>query len=160
MHRFTLILAALGAVLLPGAAVAASCQVAKNQAAVAAQVLKLANAQRAAAGLPAMAASPSLAKAALAHACDMQRTGKLDHTGSGGSTHASRARAAGCQWKGVLAENIGRGYRTPEQAIAEWMSSAAHRANILNRKVKVGGAAWVPGGTGGGYWVMVLAGAC
>jgi len=160
MHRFTLTLAALAALLLPGAAAAASCQVAQNQAAVAAQVLKLANAQRSAAGLPALAASPALSKAALAHACDMQRTGKFDHNGSGGSTHASRARAAGCQWKGALAENIGHGYRTPEQAMAGWMGSAGHRANLLNRKVKIGGAAWVPGGTGGGYWVMEFAGAC
>jgi uncharacterized protein YkwD len=145
---------------LPGALSAASCSVPANQGAVAAQVMRLANAQRTAAGLPALTASSALARSALSHACDMQRTGKFGHTGSGGSTHVSRARAAGCQWKGTLAENIGHGYATPEQVVAGWMNSPEHRANLLNRKVRIGGAAWVPEPSGGGYWVMEFAGAC
>lgn len=155
----TLIASLIFSLFLPAAVQAMACQLPGNQTGIAQSVLDLANAQRARAGLPALSSDAALARSALSHACDMQRTGRFDHRGSNGSTHVSRAKAAGCRWKGTLAENIGWGYKTPEAAVAGWMGSPEHRANLLNRKVRIAGAAFVPS-KAGGYWVMELAGGC
>lgn len=159
MPRLALLAAVLASLWLPSMTRAADCAVPGDVAAAGAAVLQSTNAERARAGLGAVALSPALVRAAQAHACDMAKTGKFSHRGSGGSTHATRAKAAGCRWKGTLAENIGHNYASPAQAMAQWMGSKDHRANILNRKVRLAGVAYAKGASGS-YWVMVLAGGC
>jgi hypothetical protein len=56
------------------------------------------------------------------------------------STHGSRMTAAGYAWN-AAAENIAAGYPTPQDAMAGWMDSPGHRANILSatyREIGVG----------------------
>src|SRR5690606_19415565 len=120
------LLVALTVTALPAAA-AAQCAQPRDQAAQARVLLDGVNAARAAKGLPGVVWDVRLAAAAFAHSCDMAKTGRLDHTGSNGSTHASRVKRAGFRWCGTLAENIGSGYGSAAQAMAGWMNSSGHR---------------------------------
>ncbi|MDK1472166.1 CAP domain-containing protein [Streptomyces sp. 549] len=98
---------------------------------VAAQVLRLANSERAKAGCEPLKSEARLTSAAQKHTDLMARSGVLSHTGSDGSTLSSRVKAAGYPFSAV-GENIARGQRTPEQVMDGWMRSPGHRANILN----------------------------
>jgi len=54
----------------------------------------------------------------------------------------------------ALAENIGSGYETPEEVVAGWMGSPAHRAGILDRRHWETGVGYWTGGSEGWYWAM------
>lgn len=109
------------------------------------------NAQRQANGLPALSYNPRLSAAAQAHADDMVRNGFISHTGSDGTQPADRARRAGYCWRN-LAENIA--WQIPGEAnvVTQWMGSAGHRRNILDRRMDEFGVAR----SGDNYWVLVL----
>ncbi|ARC36184.1 CAP domain-containing protein [Paracoccus yeei] len=148
------LLAALpaGGVLAQGRATCPATTAADNQAAAAAT-----NAQRRARGLAAVAPDPRLAKAAAAHACDMARRGVLSHTGSNGSAPMQRAKAAGYAPR-VIAENVAAGPARLDQAMAMWMRSPPHLANIANAQVRhvgIGRAVGADGRTT--YWTAVYA---
>lgn len=78
-----------------------------------AQVLKLTNDRRVAAGCPRLKASPALTRAAQRHSADMARHDFFDHTGSNGSTLVDRAENAGYTGWNALAENIAGGSVPP-----------------------------------------------
>jgi uncharacterized protein YkwD len=64
----------------------------------------------------------------------------FSHTGSDGSTLGDRAVRAGYSYQN-LAENIAAGIPTAQAVVTNWMTSASHRANILNcdlRQIGVG----------------------
>ncbi len=92
------------------------------------------NHQRARHGLPPLEVDPGLVASARMHAAWMSRNRTLQHT--------SRP----------VAENIAMGQTTCRQAVADWMSSSGHRANILSRgHRRIGVAAYcTPNGTI--YW--------
>jgi uncharacterized protein YkwD len=94
-------------------------------------VVELTNAERAAAGCPALSVNAQLATAARGHSADMANRGYFSHTGPDGSTMQSRVEAQGYSWS-RLAENIAAGDRTPESVVDGWMNSSGHRANIEN----------------------------
>ena len=122
--------------------------------AAASEILNLANDLRRAQGRPAVVVSDPLTEAAQAQACFMAATGRMGHSGQGGSTIADRATGAGYRW-GFLAENVAAGQTAAAQVMASWRGSAAHRQNILNpaaRDIGIGIAA----GNGRIYWAMVL----
>ncbi|MCR8722873.1 CAP domain-containing protein [Frigidibacter sp. ROC022] len=160
MRRMTALVALLAALWLPGLAQAASCKVPGDVAAAGAVILKNVNAARAKAGLRPLKMTSSLVKASQGHACYMARSGNFSHNGAGGISHATRAKRAGCRWKSALAENIAYGYKDPVKIYQMWMGSPHHRANILNRKVRLAGVAYAEGGPHGPYWVMMYAGGC
>jgi uncharacterized protein YkwD len=88
----------------------------------------------------ALVLSPQLSAAASAHSRDMALHDLFSHSGSDGSTMASRAVAAGYSYS-RLAENLAAGQASPEEVVAGWMSSPGHRSNILNcalREIGVG----------------------
>ena len=95
------------------------------------QVVTLVNAERAAAGCPALAVSDALTTAAQGHSDDMSANDYFSHTSLDGSTASDRAEAAGFTGT-ALGENIAAGQRTPQDVMAAWMGSDGHRANILN----------------------------
>lgn len=96
------------------------------------ELLELTNRQRQNNGLPRLALSQSLGRAAQNHAGDMVNGNFFSHTGSNGSSVADRAREEGYQFQ-MIGENIAMGTnRTPSSAIEGWMNSPGHRANILN----------------------------
>ncbi|MBV2358303.1 CAP domain-containing protein [Thalassococcus sp. CAU 1522] len=109
------------------------------------------NGLRGEAGLAPLKPSPALEEAAMQHAMDMARNGFFSHTGSDGSTVASRVRAAGygfCQ----VAENIAKGQESPKNVMRSWVDSAPHRKNLLLRDIEEYGLVRAPGD----IWVLVL----
>jgi len=102
-----------------------------------AQELALVNADRKAAGLPALVESAALDRIATARAQDMVTNGYFGHYRPGDSTMAVlellRANGVSFTWYG---ENIIRGYGQPESLASAfntwWMNSPEHRANILS----------------------------
>lgn len=109
------------------------------------------NAIRAEAGAAAITRSKVLDQAAKVHANDMATNNFFGHTGSSGSTVATRVKAAGYKWC-TVSENVGKGYRSQASAIEAWRKSQGHYHNMVNRKSREFGMART-----GNYWVMVLA---
>ena len=95
-----------------------------------AQVVEITNAERAAAGCPALQVDPRLTAAAQLHSEDMAANGYFSHTSQDGRTFVDRIRAQGYPSPG--AENIAKGYRGAAEVMAGWMASDGHRRNILN----------------------------
>ena len=88
---------------------------------------------------------------------DMAARRTLSHTGGDGSSIGERVDREAYAW-GALGENVSAGYRSVPDALAGWMRSPGHCANLMStsfREVGVG-AANVPGDTDGWYRAMVL----
>lgn len=122
------------------------------------RVLALINEQRAAYGLPALRRVASLDAAAQGYSDTMMRATAggpvyLSHTGPDGSTLDRRITAAGYVWFHI-GENLAAGEKTPEQVVADWLSSPLHRENILSPSFRdIGlGLAVGPGTWSGGWW--------
>ena len=81
------------------------------------------NAERTRAGLAPLEVDEKLVESARRHATWMTLNGDLRHTTQN------------------VAENIARGQRDSREAVADWMSSPGHRANILNGRYRRVGAA-------------------
>ncbi len=129
------------------------------------RVLDLVNAARAEprrCGWKRFAAAPPLARSALlddvarAHAHDMAARGRMEHAGRDGSTAPDRVTRAGYDWSKV-AENIAAGQATPEAAVASWLGSAPHCANLMDPAYAEMGLGFAPSGAGGPYWAQVFA---
>ncbi|MEM8532861.1 MAG: CAP domain-containing protein [Chloroflexota bacterium] len=104
------------------------------------QIVKLTNEERAKKGCPALKPNQKLNRAAQKHSNDMMQNGFFSHTGSDGSSVGNRVKEMGYSYRRI-AENIARGYRSPEAVMEGWMNSSGHRANILNcslREIGVG----------------------
>jgi uncharacterized protein YkwD len=120
------------------------------------RMVELVNAERAAAGLTPLELSEELTAAAQVQSEGMAYTGVIGHTGADGRGPADRISDAGYPWL-RCGENIAVGQPTPEEAMAFWMGSPPHRANILDpamREIGVG-YLWLPGGYGH-YWTITL----
>ncbi|MET8224449.1 CAP domain-containing protein [Streptomyces sp. NPDC005301] len=122
-----------------------------------AAVIAAVNRYRDRAGCPPVHPNGALGRAARRHSADMARHGRLSHTGSGGSTTASRLRAAGYRF-GQAGENITAGPATPKAAVEAWMDSPPHRSIVLNCEYDDAGAG-VRAGRRGSWWTLVLASA-
>ena len=127
-----------------------------------AQTVALINNARTTNGLPALTTNPQLTQAAQAHSVDMACSGSLSHTGTDGSTTATRIAAAGYN-ASISRENI---YAQPPQyggnaqaAVDWWMSDQIHRDAILNAQVTEIGAgyAYYSGSPLGGYFTVDFA---
>jgi uncharacterized protein YkwD len=107
---------------------------------------------------PPLAASPALDRAAAAHARDMAAHSVMGHAGSDGSTPAERATRAGYRWR-LVAENVAAGQPTPEEAIAEWLDSAGHCANLMDPAYTEMGVGYAadPKSAAGVYWSQLFA---
>lgn len=154
-------LAAAVAVSIGSSAAAGNCAVPREANAMAQQVGDHINAQRRAAGLPALRIDRRLVRAAAGHACDMAAMGRMTHTSSNGMNVLQRAQAAGVRVC-TIAENTawGRPYEAPTALVSGWMNSSGHRANILmDRGVSHFGAAVAYDGNTP-YWTWVVARPC
>ena len=123
------------AALCLGAPAWAGCTVPANAEALQQQLLVELNAQRKAHGLAPLRLSSSLDRAAEGHACDNAKRRSISHESSDGGTLKTRLRKAGYKYR-AAAENTGRGFGTPERAVAWWMNSPKHRTNILYPKMR------------------------
>ncbi len=107
------------------------------------RLLELANADRAAHGLPPLAWDAALAHAALAHARQVGTSGQLEHQYAGEAPLLLRAANAGAHLSAV-AENLLRGTPADLAAVEQsWLHSPVHRANLLNPQFNLAGIAVV-----------------
>jgi len=145
----------------PGAGGTAAC-VAQANTGFVSQMLVLVNTARTTNGLPALTLNNQLSSAAQSHSVDMACSGALSHTGTDGSSPASRIAAAGYT-ASVTRENI---YAQPPQyggnpqsAMDWWMNDQIHREAILNAQVtQIGiGYAYYAKSPLGGYFTLDLA---
>ena len=96
-----------------------------------------------------------LADAAYKHSADMATKNFFSHTGSDGSSPATRSNQEGYHWS-TLGENIAYGYPTVEDVIQGWLGSEGHCQNIMSPMFTEIGAAFA-GGTSVPYWTLDLA---
>ncbi|TWI57616.1 uncharacterized protein YkwD [Pseudomonas duriflava] len=113
-------------------------------------ILREVNAARAAprsCGNQAFTAAPpltwnaTLAQTALGHSRDMANQNYFSHAGRDGSQVSDRATREGYQWSRI-GENIAAGQGTAHKAVAGWLSSPGHCANIMNPHFTEMGAAY------------------
>jgi uncharacterized protein YkwD len=90
---------------------------------------------------PPLSWNPALGQAALGHSRDMAARRYFSHQAKDGSQAAERAQRAGYRWQRV-GENIAFGQNTPEEAVAGWLDSPGHCANIMNANFTEMGAAY------------------
>jgi uncharacterized protein YkwD len=90
---------------------------------------------------PPLSLAPTLTRAALAHARDMIAQDFFGHTGSDGSTPGDRATRAGYHWN-MVGENIASGVSTAQDAVAGWLASPEHCANIMTAGFRQMGVAF------------------
>jgi hypothetical protein len=136
---------------------------ARDPRALTGPTLCLINAERAAAGLEAVAERPALMGAAAAFSAQMVGRSFFAHRAPDGPDLVARLRRAGylgprtAVW--VVGENLAwaRGTAaTPRGIVAAWLASPAHRANILERDFRdigTGVVAGTPGDPGDGVTV-------
>ncbi|HUS65642.1 MAG TPA: CAP domain-containing protein [Kofleriaceae bacterium] len=103
-----------------------------DAAAAEATLHRLVNADRARAGLPALAPDARLTQIARAHSADMQAHGFVGHVSPSTGSAADRIRKAAVDAQ-LIMENVARAY-SPSEAERGLMESPGHRANILNRE--------------------------
>jgi|GEM_PF-3268777 len=118
------------------------------------ELCELANAERKKAGLPALATSALLFKAARQHSANMAKQGVLSHTLDEKDV-ADRLKAVGYEWS-QYGENVALGAKTPADAILTWMNSPPHKENLLTKESTQFGVAVAATADGQQYWTMVF----
>ena len=120
-------------------------------------LVRLTNAERSSAGVPALRADSRLMQAAQLHAEQMARRGRLEHVLSRAQypRPEDRLAAAGYQWS-AYAENIAMGQNSAAAAMDSWMRSSGHRANILDPGVTEIGIGLARDSGGRPYYVQVF----
>jgi uncharacterized protein YkwD len=100
----------------------------------------------------------SLAEASRLHSEDMARNNYFNHTGRDGSNPAQRIQRAGYPHRST-GENIAAGWQMkPEDAVAGWIKSPGHCANLMNPAFTEMGVAFAvdPGSKMGVYWTQTF----
>jgi len=99
----------------------------------------------------------SLAEAARWHAEDMARHNYFSHRGRDGSDPGKRVERAGYRYRAV-AENLAGGQLQPEDAVAGWIKSPEHCANLMDPMFTEMGSAYAvdPRSEMGVYWAQAF----
>jgi len=99
----------------------------------------------------------SLAEASRLHAEDMARYNYFSHSGRDGSDPAQRVERAGYRYRST-GENIAGGQMKPEDAVAGWIKSPEHCANLMNPAFTEMGVAFAvnPKSEMGVYWTQAF----
>jgi uncharacterized protein YkwD len=99
----------------------------------------------------------ALAEASRLHAEDMARSNYFSHSGSDGSKPEQRVERAGYRYR-ATGENIAAGQMKPEDAVAGWIKSPEHCANVMNPAFTEMGVAYAvdSGSDMGVYWTQVF----
>ena len=101
--------------------------------------------------------SQELAKASLLHAEDMAHNNYFSHYGRDGSTPAERVTRVGYKYR-ATGENIAGGQLTAEDAVATWIRSPSHCANLMSSAYTEMGVGFAVNRNSelGVYWAQVL----
>jgi uncharacterized protein YkwD len=108
------------------------------------------------AAAPALTWHAALAQAAAGHTIDMAQNGYFDHTGLDGRTLGQRVTDAGYGWSAV-AENIARGQTDIAAALASWVASDGHCANLMGAAYRHVALACTRDAGGRRLWTLDLA---
>jgi uncharacterized protein YkwD len=128
-----------------------------NAEAFADELITRTNTERRNARLTPLTRSMNLMRAAEVQAAQMARANVMEHDIPGAAYPTLTSRLAYVKYPVRAAgENIGEGYRTPAAAVAGWMASSGHRANILSASYTEIGTAMAPGPDGSVFWVQVF----
>lgn len=100
------------------------------------RVLELTNEQRRSNGCRPLKASNQLRKAARRHTITMAQARVMSHQLPGEAKFSARITRAGYRGWSLVAENIARGFSSPESVTTAWMNSPSHRHNILNCRLR------------------------
>jgi uncharacterized protein YkwD len=121
-------------------------------------IFALTNRERVRADLTPLRRSAQLTRAAQIQADQMAAAGKLAHElpGSRYPTMTSRLRAVGYTPK-AAGENIAEGYTSGAALLAGWMTSPAHKANILSAKYTETGVGTARSKSGRTYHAQLFA---
>lgn len=130
----------------PTAAVAAAAAVTPEQ-----QVALLINKQRKAKKLPELKVYTVMQSAAETWGTHLKNKGVFAHSSS--SWRSSKISASGWASSG---ENLAWGYTSASAAVAAWMKSSGHKANILGKSYRGMGIGYVKGGKHRHYWVVIF----
>ena len=122
-----------------------------------AQVVRLVNQERAAAGLGSLSSDSQLTAVAQRKAEDMAKNGYFSHTSPTYGSAFVMLKAAGISYR-TAGENIAKGQKTAETVMNGWMNSSGHRANILSSGYTRIGVGYAVDGSGTPYWVQIFAG--
>lgn len=148
--RRLMLLTALATTVLALLAGPAAAATASPQA----RAVSLLNAARAKAGCAPLKVDARLTRAAQGHSADMVKRRYFAHNSPGGTTPWTRIAKAGYPRNSRLAENIAAGQPTADQVVRTWLRSPAHRANILDCRLRSVGTGLARGGPYGTYWTQ------
>lgn len=95
------------------------------------EVVKYTNIERANHGLPELKIDNHVSEVAWYKSKDMEMLSYFSHTSPTYGSPFDMMRHYGINFRGA-AENIARGYGTPQGVVNAWMNSEGHRRNILN----------------------------
>ena len=112
------------------------------------------NAFRTGHGLGTLTVDDRLMRTAAAQSAAMAAKDSMDHEVIGRLD--GRVEAEGYRWS-TIAENIGQIYATYPRAMAGWIASPHHRANLLNPAMTQIGFAGAQAKGGRPYWTQVFA---
>ena len=121
------------------------------------QVASLANNERKAKGLAALALDSQLSKLARLKAEDMAKNGYFSHTSPTYGSAFDMMKKYGVSYR-TAGENIAKGQKTPEAVMNGWMNSSGHRANILSSAHTHIGVGYAKDSKGNTYWVQIFKG--
>lgn len=127
----------------------------KDNKALAETAVSLINNYRTAEGLAPLAYSTELAGVAYYHCKDMADNDYLDHTSPDGTTFYQRIDENNIPYT-IAAENIAFGFTSPEKVVESWMSSPAHKENLLNPSFTKAAVGFYSGGSNGTYWTLIV----
>lgn len=104
-----------------------------------------------------LAWSDKLASAALDHTHDMAKQNYFSHTGRDNSQVGERVVRQEYEYQ-VVGENLASGHGSAKQAVAGWLMSPGHCANLMNPEFTEMGAAYVinPASDSAIFWTQVF----
>lgn len=116
------------------------------------EVIDLVNEIRAENGLKALTYDWELSRVARYKSQDMKDNKYFSHTSPVYGTPFQMIKNFGLSFRSA-AENIAKGYSTPQAVVNGWMNSSGHRANILNTSYTHIGVGYV---SSGNYWTQMF----
>lgn len=118
------------------------------------EVVRLVNEIRVKNGLNKLTEDWELSRVARYKSQDMKDNKYFSHTSPVYGSPFQMMKNFGISYR-TAAENIAKGYSTPEAVVNGWMNSSGHRANILNGSFTKIGVGYV---SGGHYWTQMFTG--
>jgi uncharacterized protein YkwD len=97
----------------------------------------------------------TLGQASLRHSLHMASSRRLFHTSDYSAGRTDRFSIPGYNWQ-AYGENVGEGYRSPEEVVKGWLRSPDHCKNIMNPVFEDAGSSYALT-SGRIYWTLILA---